>query len=74
VLVAETEEILQQNLEVYQKELRKVNGEENIEKSKTMIITTEERKQRIAIQGQVVEQVTNYTILEEAEKIDKEIK
>jgi DNA-directed RNA polymerase specialized sigma24 family protein len=32
VLVAETEEILQQNLEIYQKELREVIMEVNIEK------------------------------------------
>jgi hypothetical protein len=44
VLVAETEEILQQNLEAYQRELPKVNMEVNIEKSKIMIISTKERK------------------------------
>jgi uncharacterized Fe-S center protein len=53
VLVAETEEKLQQN----QKELGKINIQVNIEKSETMIISTKERKHRIAIQGQVLEQV-----------------
>jgi hypothetical protein len=49
VLVAKTEEKLQQNQEVYQKELGKMNIEVNIKKSETMIISTKKRKHRIAI-------------------------
>jgi hypothetical protein len=44
MLVAKNEEKLQQNSEVYQKEVGKINMEVNIEKSKTMIIFTKERK------------------------------
>jgi hypothetical protein len=48
--------------------------EVSTEKSKTMIISTKERKHRIAIQGQVLEHVTNYNyvgaIIEKSGKIN----
>ena len=57
VIVAETEEKLQHNVNEYQKELRAVNMEININKSKTMVIANEIKEHEIKIKGQLLEQV-----------------
>lgn len=70
--MAESEEKLQRNIELPEKELTKIN----IDNSKTMIITKENKIHRIKIQEKPIVQVESFkymgSIMESNEKIDKE--
>lgn len=58
--VAESEQNLQQNIDILKDELQKVNMEINISKTKTMVISPKHKKHSISIDGQKVEQVERY--------------
>ena len=53
VIVAESKEELQHNVNEYQRELSAINMEININKSKTMIISKEIKEHKIKIKGQL---------------------
>ena len=63
VMVIETEEKLQHNVNEYQMELSAINVEININKSKTMITAFEIKEHKIKIKGQLLEQVKSYRYL-----------
>ncbi|GJQ81101.1 hypothetical protein Trydic_g14272 [Trypoxylus dichotomus] len=76
VLIAHSEETLQQNLKIYQEELTKINMEINTRKTNTMITAAEERKHSIKIGEKALEQVKSYnylgTIIQDNGRIEKE--
>ena len=54
VIVAETEEKLQHNVNECQKEISAINMEININKSKTITITNEFKEHKLKIKGQLL--------------------
>lgn len=62
-IFARTETDLQRNLEVWSEELKKADMKINIEKTKFMVISKEERRARIQIDNKQIEQVESYKYL-----------
>ena len=75
LIVAETEEKLQHNVNEYQKELSAINTEININNSKTVIVANEIQEYKIKIKEQLFEQVKRYLrkLIEYNDKVNKEI-
>lgn len=76
-IVTDSEKNLQYNLEVLEKELQKINMKINIGKTKSMIVSRENKTHSIKLQGKQIEQVESFkylgSIIENNGKIDKEI-
>ena len=53
-IVAETEKDLQYNIEILDKELSKINMKINIDKTKSMIIATENKRHEIKLKGKQI--------------------
>ena len=77
VIVAETEEKVQHNVNEYQNELSAINMEININKAKIMMIANEIKEHKTKIKGQLLEQVKSYrylgTLIEYSGKVNEEI-
>lgn len=76
-ILADSEENLQFNLDILNKELNKINMKINVDKTKSMIISSGNKVHSIQINGQEIEQVDSYkylgSIIESNGRIDKEI-
>lgn len=77
VVLANTEKDLQINLNIWNEELKKFNMSINIEKTKTMIITKENKKVVIKVEDNIIDQVENYkylgTIIQNTGSYEEEI-
>lgn len=76
-IVSDSEKNLQHNLEVLEKELQKINLKINIVKTKSMVVSRENKTHSIKLQGKQIEQVESFkylgSIIQNNGKIDKEI-
>lgn len=63
IIIGETEKQLQNNIQVFNEELRKKNMKINIQKTKTMVIGNSEEKHSIELDGKYLEQVKSYKYL-----------
>ena len=63
IIIGETEKQLQNNIKVFNEELRKKNMKINIQKTKTMVIGNSEEKHSIELDGKYLEQVKSYKYL-----------
>lgn len=63
IIIGETEKQLQNNINVFNQELKKKNMKINIQKTKTMVIGNLEEKHSIEIDGKYLEQVKCYKYL-----------
>ena len=63
VLIAKSEEDLQHNLNIWNREFIKKNMRPNVAKTETMIISREEQKHNIKLEGQTLQQINYFKYL-----------